>query len=338
MIDHAEPMRLPACPSPLPGEGLLGYLMRLTKINGYRSLRRVFGLAGYRTMPRNMPHFDYPPLAELTRQPVELLYGLSYPFVGSGMRILLNQKVPSFFVEQNRPRICLACLQADFMIKAVWDLPLMVCCPEHGSYLLADCPECKQPLEWGRPDWDRCRCGCIFTEYSSQPAPKDIQAYCRYLDERFSPDVSEAELKTLSNIAGPISIGSCLTLTALLGQWSVNECHAPPDKMFQGKSMPERGAYILAAMKILKGWPGAFYELLDRVKGKGSYPDISIRINRDFGKPACNFMNELSSPDLDFVREALKGYNVRGFKKNPPRRGVLKDKAGGSQRCVRFQP
>lgn len=318
MIDHAEAIRLPACPSPLPGEGLLGYLMRLTKINGYRSLRRVFGLAGYRTMPRNMPHFDYPLLAELTRQPVELLYGLSYPFVGSGRRILLNQKVPSSFVEQNRPRICLACLQADFMIKAVWDLPLMICCPEHGCYLLADCPECKQPLEWGRPDWDRCRCGCIFTEYSSQPAPIDVQAYCRYLHDRFSTDTPNTELKLLRDIAAPISLTSFMTLTALLGQWSVNECHAQPEKIFQGKTMPERGAYILAAMEILKGWPRAFYELLDRAKDKGSYSDILIRIHRDLSKPSCNFMDEFNSPDLDFVREALKGYDVWHFKKVLP--------------------
>ncbi len=74
----------------------------------------------------------------------------------------------------DKVRLCPECLTKHGIHLAIWELPLVVACPLHGTILIASC-ECGKPLTWQGmgPDWT-CRCGKKLSTLPSQRAPKSL--------------------------------------------------------------------------------------------------------------------------------------------------------------------
>ncbi len=283
--------------------------MRLATTNGYRSLKWLFGLVGQRRVPKDLRLINFAKLSELTTHPESVLRDLAYVQSGRGLRRFLGQELPSFLVEQNRPKICVECLKGEFKIPALWDLSLMVCCPKHGGYLLGECPGCHSMLRWDRPAWDRCRCGYDFADFQPERAPATIQSYAMCLCSTFDQSEKKNAPDDFPSVARNLSVSSLMTLTTIVGQWSIYECNASLDRVFAKKTIAERSGFVGTTMAILQDWPNEFNSFLDRVKGKDPCPNASISMHRDFGRLHYNLMYALKAVDLDFVREALKRYD-----------------------------
>ena len=150
-------------PAPFPTESLLGYILRLTQENGYRTpyvLLHMIGRERFRD-----PRLPLRELARIAHRELSELQAIAYSCIDDESRRrfrLLGHALPAFELKLKQPSLCPECVQFAGFIEAHWDLTLMTGCPIHRSGLLSRCPECHLQLRWLRPGQLECVCGATF--------------------------------------------------------------------------------------------------------------------------------------------------------------------------------
>ena len=115
-------------------ESPVSYALRLTKRNGFASLRSVFSASDIQKLVSN----KLPSNAAL-----RALMPSPRPPLGS--------RIPSPLFHQPvslSPKICIACIAEKGYFTNVNQSAYIATCPEHGLPLLDTCDSCTRPLEW----------------------------------------------------------------------------------------------------------------------------------------------------------------------------------------------
>lgn len=147
-------------PSPKAGEGLLGYVLRLSEANGYDTPWYILKMAGLTQSQMTSASLSINGLSKVICQPLLELEKLPWQRYPNGQCVpkMGHTKLLKNLLLKH-PKICPHCIAEKGIIDPAWDLRLMLACPRHGVALVTRCPACQQRLSWFRPGLMRCRCG-----------------------------------------------------------------------------------------------------------------------------------------------------------------------------------
>lgn len=167
-------------PPPEPDESLVGYLLRLTELNHYRSISWILEMLGTGATVSG----------ETWRYLTSSDEGLRLRLAEAGLGHLAEPSAPHAdiwatdrrFVKSSwprlirypRPKVCTACLLAKPYYRRVWDLLPFTVCPFHETLLLDRCPRCSRALGWNRKAVARCLCRYDLREAEGISVDKEM--------------------------------------------------------------------------------------------------------------------------------------------------------------------
>lgn len=298
---------LPSAPSPIPGEGLLGYRLRLTEANRYRNPLWIYDgpvaktlLQGYENL-RQSDFIDQ--LALLTAVDWDVL----------ARTLLFPKKLYIRSVNLTRPRICPKCLSETAFLRKSWDLSLLVACPVHQCYLVDHCPSCKMPIPWLRAEVAYCGCGfdlrsttTMTVESSVLSLTKRIAAaaedvgiteYGRQPQLRFNDSFPDLDLP----------LDELCTLIMFLGGLGI---HGIRRKTFMQPRMielPYARNLVLHTAELFQAWPTSLKKALGQLQlphRANQYAGLRAR----FGYMYMYLYNNMLSHHFDFLRSEFEEY------------------------------
>jgi hypothetical protein len=161
---------LPRHPDPRPTEGLWGYMLRVSRANGFRSPWGVSERAGMEQHEARGAAINVTKLAAVTSKDRARLQSIEYlSATEKRSYLLLGHRVPRTALALESPHICPACVSGVGFIEAHWDLAIMTGCSVHLCRAAWRCTSCGGRLRWFRPDPLRCECGAKIESVCGTP-------------------------------------------------------------------------------------------------------------------------------------------------------------------------
>lgn len=245
-------------PAPNRTESLLGYVLRLSEMNGYVSPWSLYELAGMRQNETRTTGIKVDKLAAITGRVATQLEGIRFAPPANHPRWarLLGHPVVPTDLNITKPRLCPLCVAEMGFIEAHWHLEIMVCCPVHRLMALSTCLKCGNRLSWFRAGLLECKCGGNLRE-SELPSVSEAEASLLDVVRRkvLVLPVSEANPASLpQNQLLTMNLRSMLTIVRTLGK---HRMIADGDT---GWNIEQR--VVSEATRVLMDWPRNFIELL----------------------------------------------------------------------------
>ncbi len=261
---------MPVTPSPLPGEGVRGYILRVSEENGYPSPYAFLQYAGVSFSQMNQLNIPIEPLARVLGISGEQLISLRWQdhlkesHEEAGTPKWLRRCL------QNSTKLCPLCVAEHGRLDAAWEHRLMLGCPTHRIWLTSRCRTCQRELSWFRPGLLRCKCGSTIVP-QEEAISDDLTALFSLLHDLFHripatpiPDCGfpESELRAL-RAAG------FLTLLTRFGNILENKL---------GRTLPPT-ELVQDLATIFKDWPAGFHGFMQRIqksRPEGGYRAFSM--------------------------------------------------------------
>lgn len=188
-------MRLVVTAKPEPTESMMGFVLRLTELNGYPTTAFVLNAMGtewYRQTVGRLDAAGLGAIAGISQDDIDRLTHKPALQPRTYVRVY-GADLPSYEVTLGRPKFCPACFSEGRTCEAFWDLAQAVVCPMHQVQLVSDCPGCGNRVKWSRTKVRQCKCGFDLGSASAVPATPalvELMAVLRnrvYLDESVAP-------------------------------------------------------------------------------------------------------------------------------------------------------
>ncbi len=252
-------MMLVIAPRPYPTESLMGYVLRLTEINGYPSISYVLSGLGHTWYQTTVGRLDAKGLVSLTgigKADIERLTHMPADQPRAYIRVF-GIDLPNYEVTLTRPKVCPFCLAEGRPCEAFWDLAQSAVCPVHCVALVTHCSSCGKKLTWSRTKIRQCKCGAKLSEASTVPAnPEvcDLMAFMRYLVYQ---DVNLAQLpESMSHLAHLNLRRFCKLI------WVFSSVFQSQDGRIAPKSRSHYKIHLESVARTLLNWPFGFREFL----------------------------------------------------------------------------
>lgn len=260
-------MRLVVTARPAPTESLMGFVLRLTELNGYPSTSYVLAAMGKEWYLPNVGRLDAASLASLVglgEGDIERLTHKPAERPRAYVRVY-GSDLPSYEVNLRHPKVCPTCLAEGRPCEAFWDLAQAAVCPVHHVHLLSECPGCSKRLLWARSKVRQCKCGFDLATAPVAPATPALSVLMAVLRSRVYQDQALAPMPpTMSHLAHLDLRRLCKLIWVMSGV--VHQAQG-------GRRAPKarchyRGRLDLVA-SALTNWPIGFREFLS-----STYDDV----------------------------------------------------------------
>ncbi|MDN3922553.1 TniQ family protein [Roseateles violae] len=292
-------------PDPIPGEGIFGYVLRLSERNGYDSPWHVFQHAGYLQQEMIAPGFEPRRLAAIVGKEADLLERYCYSrLTDDGQREFqlnghsLGRRLGKT-LRVRRPAICTACIEADGFADACWDAQAFVACPKHGRLLLLNCPACESHLKWFRPGLLQCHCGASLAGVVADTASAATQGLMAVLRSTIRREALPPDQGV--HLSLPHRELSAVPLRGLLHVLSVLEKLDTEAKVSDGPDT--------TAADVFFDWPNGFHAYLRRMASTGIASGVeTVGLRKRFHRlyeglfKRCRMVNGMEFMREEFVR------------------------------------
>ncbi|HWS99699.1 MAG TPA: TniQ family protein [Pyrinomonadaceae bacterium] len=309
--------------NPKPGESLLGFVLRLTEQNGYKSPSLILKSAGIKPEQLSQtcsflfnPNTNLEPLAKVTGASFSDLIPLTYPHVESSsptpLYLFYNAPLPHLMFRARRPAICPRCLLETGYCRRIWDLLFVTNCPIHKCMLIDVCPNCKKHISWVRSSVSECSCKFDWRritykqiEEAESKGSWHIYLLCGLLKSKPNGrHLKKPDFLTRLDLQGFIQ--------AML--FIVSRCSGligPKRGKLKGKQIHELHIWVVNAFTILENWSDQFHAFLDWYYFSENnllfgLPDLRSLLRKKRKNIQTNFYNEFSSSQLEFLRKEIK--------------------------------
>jgi hypothetical protein len=299
--------RLLSTPLPQSDESLMGYIVRLTEVNGYSTPSWIFDLAGLKvdihaggwaTLYQSWPDFSC--LEKLMGLEHHEFERLRFKMLDSYQSIsFLGLPINKEYIRNESPKVCPACLKESNHYRYIWDLIPFTACPKHSVVLIDICPSCNKRLSWARGRNSICRCGIdwrdselLQVDYNELKLPELLcSLYGITEHHRFSSDEKENQLNKLdlADLLQVLSIPAKYYLLIAKGH--------------RLNTTTTNAACHLAynnALTVFEDWPENYFRYLDWLEQHGGETVIS-----DFYK--C-VLKQCGKASLFFFMASLEEY------------------------------
>lgn len=189
-------MKLVVRARPAPTESLMGFVLRLTELNGYPSIAYVLAAMGKEWYLPNVGRLDaarLATLAGLSQADIERLTHRPAERPRAYVR-LYGSDLPSYEVNLRHPKVCPVCLAEGRPCEAFWDLAQAAVCPVHEVHLMSECPGCSKRLLWARSKVRQCKCGFNLATAPVAPATPALAELMYVLRSRVYQDQALAPM------------------------------------------------------------------------------------------------------------------------------------------------
>jgi len=189
-------MRLVVTARPTPTESLMGFVLRLTELNGYPSTSYVLAAMGKEWYLPNVGRLDAARLATLAglgQGDIERLTHRPAERPRAYVRVY-GSDLPSYEVNLRHPKVCPTCVAEGRPCEAFWDLAQAAVCPVHQVHLLSECPGCSKRLLWARSKVRQCKCGFDLAAAPVAPVTPALSELMAVLRSRVYQDQALAPL------------------------------------------------------------------------------------------------------------------------------------------------
>lgn len=247
-------------PRPLPTESLMGYVLRLTEINGYPSISYLLSGLDGKNYKSSIGRHDANLLSnytDITKDEIERLSSKTATLPRAFIRIN-GIDLPAFEVTLNRPKVCSICLSKGMPCEAFWDLAQAIACPIHQVYLIDHCSVCKKNLTWYRGKMHECKCGADLTKFKTVPASKELcelMALMRY--QLYKNETIAIPPQSLNHIAHLDLRRLCKLLWIFCSVLYKRNSRMNPKSRFHYKEQ------LCTLSEILSDWPNGFRKYLN---------------------------------------------------------------------------
>lgn len=252
-------MKLVVSPLPMPTESLIGYILRLTELNGYPSKSYVLELMGRNGFRATIERLDAECLANVTSINQLDIDRLTYKLTElppAYIRIY-GTDLPSYEVSLNRPKVCSLCLNEGRPCEVFWELAQATVCPIHRVNLTTLCSGCGKHISWSRAKVRQCKCGSDFAiQNVKQAIPElcDLMAVMRCLVYK-DPNIAPFP-KSMTHLAHLDLRRFCKLLNVM--------CSVFHNKVGSFRAMKRTNfkSHLEDVSKALSNWPFGFHKFL----------------------------------------------------------------------------
>ena len=294
-----EARLLPRHPNPHTTESLWGYILRVSRANGFRSPWAVIERSGMVQFEARGASINLTKLAAITRKDQARLQNIGYES-GTEERsyVLLGHRVPWTALELEQPRVCPECLETLGFIEAHWDLEIMTACTVHLCSAVQNCAACGDRLRWFRPDLLRCHCGARIESgfgASFSAGEVDLLQVIRVKVLRLLPLIDGSSGLPATDLC-QLELSDLLRLANVL-----QDCR----RLLSGneESLNDHTMAVAAAAQYLRDWPIRFFGLLAELR---ILHLNNARTIRDLYSPIYSaFLRRRESETFDFMRRAF---------------------------------
>lgn len=317
-------MKLLVRPMPEEGESFIGYIVRLTELNGYNTPSWILSLGDidYMELQWNFTFvFSHPDklkkFAEITGNQVSGLTSLLYLPADSRERLGFEGEYDFYGAYLNRsiirphcPKVCPKCLKESGYARRVWDCSLVTACPIHACMLIDTCPKCRRRIKCVRMRLSICSCGCDWREIDPQFLTADelsvsrrVYQLCGLLSKTSKED-KENPLHGLG-LRDFVVILTFISGTFRTIAWATGR----PSKSIKLRNKDLHELYG-QAYSVFESWPHNFHEFL-RKQSSGSIRlnaddgKLNTAIKREFGSFYEHLYLDLEGTQFDFMRRSF---------------------------------
>jgi hypothetical protein len=218
-------------------ESLMGYVLRLSNMNGLHGNYWIYKLLGRDRLQR-FKREDVPALSRI--------FGESNPKLDNAMsrkRFIDGQFFyeihghvfsKSYFIRPAHPQLCPLCLMDTNYASSLWDISLYSVCTTHHCELLDQCPKCHKRIQWNRPLLLTCNCGHPWHERLSSTLNNTDPAllFANLIHHHFNDSLSRQAFKDKFDEC--LAVLSIDTLCQLIWLFGIKIC--PADAITTGVS------------------------------------------------------------------------------------------------------
>jgi hypothetical protein len=280
-----KPYTLPRAEQWIPGESVIGLLVRNTRPQGF--VQPSVLLTRIRT-EKYVDALGVRHLEEAEAQAFADLLGMeraSFDLMHHGSpepntARLFGHVVHAEYVSLSRRRACPLCLEDSPHHRAIWNFSLLTVCPEHGVPLVERCQECSRLLTWTTPSVTTCsRLSCLAPiEPVSGAAPETELGGVRGL------------VATITGQPPPEApawpVNSIIRFTFALGKIASGGGRSRPIGVAQ--KQPELLPAILdAGWKAVANWPVGFRKLMADLRTEAANRPGRWGLKKEFGSLAA---------------------------------------------------
>lgn len=295
-------------PAPFSTESFLGYILRLSQLNGYESPWSLFSLAGMRQHEIRTTGIRCDRLAAIANRNISELNAIAYSGPQGNPRRcrILDHPIVLADLSLHSPKLCSQCVSQRGFIEAHWDLTLMTACPIHQSMLTSHCSKCAKPLRWFRPGILECECGGNLTQGDQPVATRELADLMAVIRAKILRKQTGIE-----NFSGlPLAELFAMDLRAML---SVIRTVGKSRLRADDQDANDPVMISSAASAVFANWPRHFIQLLLDignnlpVDGRGN---VRGQFQRIYGSLFKN--KAIATPkQLDFLRAAFLEFVTR---------------------------
>lgn len=286
--------------SPLEGESLSGYFLRLAEDNGLRGVAHLLSAAAVK------------PRTSYTEDQLKRIAGIIE--IDPALLFPINPRpsatTPSLnphFMPGTRAACCPLCLKAARVMRREWSSSLCPACTHHRCLLTDCCPECAVPLTWHRSSVVNCDCGADLSMCAPKAAqPITLAISCLLTGTPLSDDLASLLPHKLAT-ERPEGLDELLWFFI---------CHASAPSAAKPMKRPRPSSTDEAVHELeanfaptLTGWPDGLHSLMDRI-GRGSSKD-SAGTGLYLGRWYRELFRRFGQGRYQWLHDEVAGYVAR---------------------------
>lgn len=318
-----QPAKLLVRPSPYKGEGLRGFLLRVAERNGCG--HRV-GFYGHLTGGSASPYLatdsvidDVAEALQLPRTEIEAISCRRIDEKVISQRLFFGNQVSVNHLRCHQPAVCPRCLAERQAVSGLWDVRAVCACPQHGNWLIDQCPRCGESLKWNRGGVTRCRCGFDLGMAEATPAPSDVLVLTALLHEVTLNDLPthEEQLHGYPVAIRRTPLNEILGLFRFIAHFLLpSQCGQLATGLEGSESLVQHGQAALLMATILKDWPSGLVRALsvyDATDARHAEPAVAVtqsgfdgRYGRLMQAAEASETPSMSVPE--FFKQALRAF------------------------------
>ncbi len=287
---------------PKPDEALLGYLLRLSQLNLYKSPKFILSLAGLKEyFIFEAESTNFTKLSIITSTNPDILKSMAYPRDDKGRYKIYNFSVPRNYIQPYNTRICPLCLKESMYIRKAWDYSLYTTCFYHGVLLIDTCPDCGKKIRWDRQNISYCPCSY---NYLQSPITPVEDPYHKINSRFYFPKYpSEHERNIENHLLNCLSYDEFFSLIITISK-SITILLGGKSSIFTLDNSTRHELLELVTL-IFHNWPINFFEFLSWCKMSDSKKTLN---NKRIAYLYRRFYFDSELLRFDFVRYAFEEY------------------------------
>jgi len=318
-------MKLLVKPKPEKGESFIGYLVRLTELNGYDTPSWILSLAGIDYMELQWT-FSFvfgkteglKKLAHLTDNTLDDLNALVY-FPANSSQGKNNEHEYDFYgaslnrsiIRPHHPKICPKCLAEFGYCLRIWDCSAVTVCPTHKCMFFDRCPKCRRQIRAIRKSVSICTCGFDWSKLEPTSVTAREMSVSRRVSNLCKRSPNDRVDSQSTNPLNNLTLRDFIAAISFIAgcEQRISWATGRPSKSIKLSNRELHELYA-HAYSVFDDWPNNFSQFLKN-KSKGPVRlqphdgKLDTALQREFGSVYESLYQNLEGPQFDFLRKAF---------------------------------